>query len=472
MILKYPHEQSMITVYVLMIEHGVHTAWTSPALPHLTSEKSEFPITEAQGGWIASLFSLSTILGIMLCPLFMDRIGRKYTMLLFFIPRLISWILIILAKSYITLYAARLFAGVGTGGLYSLTAVYVGEVAEKKIRGTLLTTLNISINVGIFIVAIAAANLDYKTMNLVLLTIPISFIVLFLFTPETPYFYLMQGRDIRAVRTLMKLKGEVYPEFVMDDIKRMRNAISHNQSSRKSTAHQLFSNRGCRKGMIILLFAKAAYFYTGFLAIVAYTQEILGHSGSSLKPTHAAMILGAVEIIAGLPATQLIDRTGRRVMFLLSGILSSLSLGCLGMFYFFKFHQEYDVSSFTWVPLASLVFFKLVCNIGLATVPTIFMGELFPIKVKGSALAYTNVFTGLYAFTSKLAFQTLSSAAGIYTTFWAFGVCCLSGALIVFFIAPETTGMNLEEIQHMLNPKRNLRFCSSLENVKLTKGKE
>ncbi|XP_033221841.1 uncharacterized protein LOC117176006 [Belonocnema kinseyi] len=113
------------SVYVLMIEHGVHTAWTLPG-PHLTSEKSEFPVTKAQGGWIASLFSLSTILGIMLCPLFMDRMERKYTMLLFFIPRLISWILMILAKSYITLYAARLLAGVGTRGLYSLTAVYIG----------------------------------------------------------------------------------------------------------------------------------------------------------------------------------------------------------------------------------------------------------------------------------------------------------------------------------------------------------
>ena len=457
----------MILVYLLMIEHGIHTAWTSPALPHLTSDKSEFPVTEVQGGWIASLFSLSTVLGIMLCPLFMDRLGRKYTMFLFFIPRLISWILIILANSHITLYAARLIAGVGSGGLYSLTAVYIGEIAEKKIRGTLLTTLNISINMGIFIVSVAAAYLDYKTMNLVLLSIPISFIILFLFTPDTPYFYLMQDRDTRAIRTLMKLKGEDNPEFVMEDIQRIKNAISQGQRSRRSTAHQLFSNRGCRKGMIILLFAKAAYFYSGFLAIVAYTQEILGYSGSSLKPTHAAMILGAVEIIAGLPATQLIDRTGRRVMFLLSGILSSFALGCLGLFFFFKLHLEYDVSSFTWVPLASLVFFKLVCNIGLATVPTIFMGELFPIKVKGSALACTNVFTGLYAFTSKLAFQALSSAVGIYTTFWTFGVCCVSGAFVVFFIAPETTGKNLEEIQYMLNPRKNRRSCSSLENGEL-----
>ena len=450
-----------------MMEHGMHTAWTSPALPHLTSEKSEFPVTEAQGGWIASLFSLGTIFGIMLCPFFMDRIGRKYTMLLFFSPRLFSWILIIYANSYITLYVARIVAGVGCGGLYIVTAVYIGEISEKKIRGTFLTILNISTNVGILIVAITAAYLDYRTMNLVMLAVPISYMILFLFTPETPYFYLMQNQQVSAIRTLMKLKGETNSEMVMTDIDRMNKAIELGRKSTKNTAHQLFSNRGCRKAMIILLFSKAAHFYSGFLAILSYTQNIMSNSGSSLDPTHAAMILGAVDIIAGLPASQLIDRTGRRVMFLVSGVLSSLALGSLGMFFFFKIHLKIDVSSFTWLPLASLIFFKLVSNIGLAIIPTIFMAELFPIKLKGFALAITNVFTGLYAFTSKLAFQYLSSAAGIYTTFWTFGLVCMIGVIIVFFIAPETTGKSLEEIQYLLNPKKNRKCVSLVEKTEL-----
>ncbi|XP_033217065.1 uncharacterized protein LOC117172888 isoform X7 [Belonocnema kinseyi] len=38
-----------------VIGYGCIVSWTSPALPYLTSQKSQFTVTETQSSWIASL---------------------------------------------------------------------------------------------------------------------------------------------------------------------------------------------------------------------------------------------------------------------------------------------------------------------------------------------------------------------------------------------------------------------------------
>ena len=460
---KKSHKLIFFTACISMIGCGGYMAWTSPSLPHLMSKDSEVPITKSQGAWIQSLYTFGAVFGCLLNPHFVDRLGRKYSLLIFAIPQVTGWILIILAENFTGIFIARFVAGVGHGALFNLVVIYIGEIADKSIRGILITIMKISINFGSLTVTIAGAYLSYDTLNFVSLFIPILFIATFSFMPETPYFYLQQNKDDEATKSLMTLRWIQNEEFVRSDIVKMKESlVEDQQSSKRGSLRELIGTKGNRRGLLILFCVKATQQFSGAIAIVAYAQEIFSHSDFALSPQNSVIVLTGTQLIAGIAAVGLVDRAGRRILFLVSGLLASLSLAAVGLFFFLKYHLEVDVSSITWIPLVALVSYEVTCAMGIATIPYVLLGELFPMKVKGLAVAFGMILGSLFAFLVGLGFQTLNMFGGIHTTFWTFAVSCLLGTLIVYWITPETKGKSLEEIQAILNPirKKNERVPS------------
>lgn len=135
------------TACISLMACGVHLGWTSPSLPHLYANP-EIPVTQAQGSWIASLYTLGAIAGSVLSPLCVDRLGRKFSLLVFMLPQLAGWGLIIAAKSFSVLYVARFVAGLGHGGICNVSVIYLAEIADKNIRGALGTFFKLCMNVG------------------------------------------------------------------------------------------------------------------------------------------------------------------------------------------------------------------------------------------------------------------------------------------------------------------------------------
>lgn len=116
---------------------GSHIGWTSPTLPYLKSEKSHLPITSSEGSSIASFYLLGSIPGNILAAFMVDSIGRKASLLLAGVPLTIGWILIIIAWQPYVLYASRFISGLGQGIVYVVCPMYIGEIADKNIRGSL-----------------------------------------------------------------------------------------------------------------------------------------------------------------------------------------------------------------------------------------------------------------------------------------------------------------------------------------------
>ncbi|XP_015509825.1 facilitated trehalose transporter Tret1 [Neodiprion lecontei] len=431
---------------------GGHLGWTSPALPYLTGPDSEFPVTKGEGAWVASLYTLGGILASFISGACVDRLGRKFSLLAFALPQLAGWGLVVAAKSVITLYVARFVAGIGHGGIYNVAVIYLGEIADKNIRGALGTFLKMSTNVGTLFVTAVGAYLPYWQLNLVSMVVPLTFVATFVFMPETPYFFLIKGRDADAERALMRLRRVVKPESVRADVASMKEAVIEGQRSTRNALFELVGTRGNRRALLILLGLKATQQFSGHMAIVAYTQEIFSHSGSALAPSEAVIVLGGAQLVAGVIAAGLVDRLGRRPLMMASGITAALALGVEGLFFYLKYEAQADVSSFTWLPIVALITYEVMVALGIGTLPYVLLGELFPTNVKGPAVACGIIVGSFFAFIVGLGYQSLNSVAGIHTTFWIFSVCCAAGTLFVFWISPETKGKTLEEIQRELNP--------------------
>lgn len=112
-----------------------------------------------------------------------------------------------MARSYTFLIMPRFIAGLSIAGTINLVPIRIGEISEKSIRGIFLALDRIGINVGCFLITTLEDFLPYKTMNLVMNSLPIVAICLFPFMTETPYYYLLKGQDEKAITTQIKLSG-------------------------------------------------------------------------------------------------------------------------------------------------------------------------------------------------------------------------------------------------------------------------
>lgn len=121
---------------------GSALAWTSPALPYLTSENSTLTITEDQGSWVGSLLAVGAFTGALPAGFIADMFGRKLVCAALAVPFLLSWLLITYASSVVMLYIARFIVGFATGASSAIAPMYTGEIAESSVRGNICKVIN------------------------------------------------------------------------------------------------------------------------------------------------------------------------------------------------------------------------------------------------------------------------------------------------------------------------------------------
>lgn len=428
---------------------GAADSWPSPAIPHLESENSQIPVTMNQGAWIVSIFNFGGVFGFILCPILVDRLGRKRTLLFFAMPQIISWILIILAKHVYILYIARFISGIGCWACFNITTIYLGEVANKNIRGTLINITSASFNFGAVICVTCGAFLHYNYMNLILLIIPLIFIFTFTLIPESPYFYIKKKEYQKAAECLVKLHGTNNVQYLEMEIERINRVLIDVENCKKHVFRDLFTKH--RRAFLIVFVLKLGYVFSGVAPITSYMQEILSYSNFSLSPQYSTIVLMIVIFLFSITVSPLIDLLGRRTWTIGCGIICSLSLVIIGLFFFMKFYLKIDVSLYSWFPLVALISFNMSGCLGIFIMPTILASEVFPMEVKSVALCCVDIIKTFSMFLVKLFFKSFATTFGFYSVFWAFSFANIALSLIAFFIMPETRGKTLEQIQLLLS---------------------
>ena len=112
---------------------GCCLGWNSP-IAELLRLKYGFPTL--QRNLIGAALPLGCLLGVIVVPFFVDRIGRKNTMLAVVPPFVFGWLLIIFAYSNVYMYiTGRFITGFFSGMFCVLTPMYCAEISEKEIRG-------------------------------------------------------------------------------------------------------------------------------------------------------------------------------------------------------------------------------------------------------------------------------------------------------------------------------------------------
>lgn len=183
---------------------------------------------------------------------------------------------------------------------------------------------------------------------------------------------------------------------------------------------------------------------TGVNTIMFYGSQILTKSGFS---TDAALIgnigNGIISVIGTLFGFTLVRRLTRRKMLTIGligilfantciGTISNIMAGSPNLPYFvlsltitFLFFQQTFVSPVTWV----------------------YMSEIFPLRMRGTALGITVFFLWGSNFCIQLLFPILMNTFGLSNTFYIFSSIGILSLLFTKFIMPETKGLSIEDIE-------------------------
>ena len=180
--------------------------------------------------------------------------------------------------------------------------------------------------------------------------------------------------------------------------------------------------------------------WCGINVIFNYAQEIFAAAGYQVSGIlFNIVITGAVNVVFTLIALGAIDRYWRR--FLLLGGVSGLVLiyTVLGTFYHLHLQGK---------PMLVLVLAAIACySMSLAPVTWVPIAEIFPNRVRSSAMstAVTALWTACFVLTYT--FPALNAALGAAGVFWTYAAICLAGVIFLYFSLPETRGKTLEEIE-------------------------
>jgi len=109
---------------------GCALTWSSPTLVKLEHGDTGMKITSDQSSWVGSLVTLGAAIGPILAGVLLDRLGRKSTILLSMILSAISWIIIGVVPGIMSLYVARVLAGIAVGIIFTAVPMYIAEIAE------------------------------------------------------------------------------------------------------------------------------------------------------------------------------------------------------------------------------------------------------------------------------------------------------------------------------------------------------
>ncbi|PSN46525.1 Facilitated trehalose transporter Tret1 [Blattella germanica] len=446
---KLPQYAAAIIANLMTISYGFVAGWSSPSLQLLKNEETAIgePITEEQETWLGSLIHLSAFLSSPVYSYINQNWGRKIAGYLSAAPLIIGWFLIIIADSVLYLYIARFLMGLSMCGINVFVVMYIGEISEDGIRGTLGTLRGVGADTGILLIYGLAPYLPIQTMAIISIALPLLFIILYYFIPESPMFLLSKGKRTEAKNAFLWLRGGDV-NSAEEEVKKMDVVVE--VISRKVSLKELLSVRGTRNALLIAVVFAVVIQFSGMYVICSYAARLFELSGSTMPSDIASIVIAAITIVGSLLALVGTDIAGRRIILISSQIVEGLSLGGLGIYLFAK-HHGIDVTDVGILPVIFLSLYCLCVAAGVATLAYVVVAEIFRPEARGLAMSVMSTVVWGLAFVTTKFHHDLETVIGLHGCFLVYCVITLAGALFTYIRVPETKNRSLDSILRELN---------------------
>jgi MFS family permease len=184
---------------------------------------------------------------------------------------------------------------------------------------------------------------------------------------------------------------------------------------------------------------------TGINTVIYYAPSLLHDAGLGASSALLANVgIGAVNVLMTIVAIRLLDRTGRRPLLIRGSAGMAVGMILAAVAFGGGTHLSGARAA---AAIAALVIYTGSFAIGLGPVFWLMISEIYPQRVRGTAMSVASLANWAANFLVTISFLTLLSAIGGTGVFSLFAFLTL--VAIWFFVrrVPETKGRSLQAIE-------------------------
>ena len=228
----------------------------------------------------------------------------------------------------------------------------------------------------------------------------------------------------------------------------MRQIGDVNSSKNLVKWSDLIRNPG-KKALIIGIVLGVLNHFSGNYALISYTATIFQESGSVMSPNESALIVAIIQCFSSCLVPILVERCGRKPLYIISTAGSAMGLAVLGVYIMLK-SWGYDVQPYNWIPVFSLSACIAIQSLAVSSLSFSVTAEFLPQQLKEFGTSFCNTILSISAFIVLKFMPLLNETVGLHGTMFLFAIFCIACTLFIILYVPESKGKSYEEIMRSL----------------------
>ncbi|MBL8876779.1 MAG: sugar porter family MFS transporter [Phycisphaerae bacterium] len=391
-----------------------------------------------------------------------ERLGRRPAMSIAAVVFLVSAIATGAATNVYLFVAARVLGGFAIGAASILAPMYISEVAPARLRGRLSSLQQLAIVLGLFFAFLsnyliaAAAGGASKTFWLGapawrwmfwMEAIPsAAFLIGVAFIPESPRFLVARGRSDEARAVFARIGGDDADALVRE----VRASVRDEHKPRLS---DLIDRDSGHISPVLWVGVGLALFqqFVGINVIFYYGEVLWKAAGlTSDEALQRNLISGGVNIASTFIAIALIDKVGRKPLLLFGSVGMVVTLGTMALIFARAGVDDKGNPMLSAqagrIAFGAALLYIVAFGTSWGPVMWVLLGEMFPNRLRGAALAVSGAANWIANFAVTLTFPPLLAGAGLGSAYGLYAGAALLSGIFVFYAVQETKGKTLEQM--------------------------
>ena len=357
--LSSPHEKRSYRRLLLVVAglggllYGIDVGIIGGALPYLEATAH---LDAGQLSIIVAAVLFGSVVSTLFAGLLADRLGRKLLMVLSGLAFVASIPVIALSHGYGPLFLGRLLQGMSGGFIGVVVPLYLAECLTANVRGKGTGVFQWLLTLGIVAAALIGMYYSYRVQGVerlsdadalfrfkdqawrhifwVSLPPGVLFVVGSLMVAESPRWLFQKGRKEAALAALLRSRTAEEAAIEFEEMEQIATDSHRSREAGTGTRSDSLLKRRYVIPFVLactILFCNTA---TGINSIIGYNTSILLQSGLSDLSAHwGYVIFTSVNFLMTIVGMTLVDRKGRKFLFILGTCGIAISLAVTGVLF-------------------------------------------------------------------------------------------------------------------------------------------